>query len=65
LSKPRAWGWDAVAEHADLPELSRGRYLLVESFKKYLMPDDFKGEETLRVSETRCTAQLECSCAII
>lgn len=41
LHKPRAWGWAAIAEYGELSELDRGKYILLESFKKYLMPNDF------------------------
>lgn len=44
LSKPQAWGWEAVVQYADLPADERDGFLLFESFKKYLMPNDFPGK---------------------
>ena len=44
LNKPRAWGWAAIAEYGELSERERGQYILLESFKKYLMPKDFCSE---------------------
>jgi len=43
LTKPQTWGWDAVTQYADLPAEERNGFLLFESFKKYLMPNDFPG----------------------
>lgn len=43
LTKPQAWGWEAVTQYADLPPEERRGFLLFESFKKYLMPQDFTG----------------------
>jgi hypothetical protein len=44
LHKPRAWGWAAIAEYGELSELARENFILLESFKKYLMPKDFCSE---------------------
>lgn len=43
MSTPQAWGWEAVSQYADLPQVERVNFRLFESFKKYLMPDDFEG----------------------
>lgn len=43
LAKPEAWGWEAVSMYGDLPEEERGSFILLESFKLYLMPEDFQG----------------------
>lgn len=44
LSKPQAWGWDAVTQYSNLPADQRQHFLLLQGFKKYLMPTDFPGE---------------------
>ena len=44
LDQPLAWGWDAVTQYADLPADQRHGFYLFESFKKYLMLNDFPGE---------------------
>jgi len=41
LTKPIAWGWEAINQYADLPEIERKSFALLEQFKLYLMPDDF------------------------
>lgn len=43
MSKPLAWGWDAVAQYGGLSSAEREQHILLESFKKYLMPEDFAG----------------------
>jgi hypothetical protein len=44
LHKPRAWGWAAIAQHGELSEREHENFILLESFKKYLMPKDFCSE---------------------
>eukprot|EP00775_Hariotina_reticulata_P011136 gene11136-11289_t len=41
VTKPTAWGWEAINQYADLPESERKGFTLLENFKLYLMPDDF------------------------
>ena len=41
VSRPVAWGWEAVTKYAELGPEERPGYLLLESFKRYLMPTDF------------------------
>jgi hypothetical protein len=47
LNQPRAWGWAAIAEYGELSDLERESFILLESYKKYLMPKDFPGEFAL------------------
>lgn len=47
LAKPIAWGWEAITMYADLPEDQRANFVLLEHFKLYLMPSDFKGLPSL------------------
>eukprot|EP00775_Hariotina_reticulata_P011138 gene11138-11291_t len=42
VTKPTAWGWEAINQYADLPEEERKGFALLTDFKLYLMPDDFK-----------------------
>jgi hypothetical protein len=41
VTKPIAWGWEAINQFADLPENERKSFAMLEQFKLYLMPDDF------------------------
>lgn len=43
LAKPQAWGWEAISMYTDLPETERVNFILLESFKLYLMPEEFQG----------------------
>ena len=47
MARPVAWGWEALKVYADLPVEVRSQFILLESFKRYLMPTDFTGLEKL------------------